>query len=217
MNHHPILFSTPMVKAILAGRKTQTRRVLKFPSIHQDWLQSINHQALKAVYTMPQGGYIFSSYHCSQAEINRLCANDPRGILCPYGQIGDRLWVRETWAVHPFLNKIKPSDLVTYTIEHIAYHADPDVNPSHYMWRPSIFMPRWASRLTLEITNIRVERLQDISETDAQAEGVVSWSGGSAGTTYKPEYQILWDSINKDRGFTWASNPWVWVIEFKPV
>ena len=113
---------------------------------------------------------------------------------CPHGQVGDRLWVKETWW--------QDSD------NDIYYKADWQTNPRNGKWKPSRFMPRWASRITLEITEVRVERVQEISAADCFKEGV---------EMYKPiqQFQSLWDSLNAKRGFGWEVNPWVWVIRFK--
>lgn len=130
------------------------------------------------------------------------------GEYCPYGQPGDRLWVRETWA----------EDGSRYT-----YRATNETWAWH--WAPSIFMPRAASRITLEITDVRVERVQDISEEDARAEGVTRELRGPrtypdrhaarSHETYRDAYMRLWDALNAKRGCGWAVNPWVWVISFQ--
>lgn len=127
----------------------------------------------------------------------------------PYGKPGDRLWVRETWTTH---ENDKGADC-------LLYKADvPD--PENYgPWRPSIFMPRWASRITLEVVGVRVQQVQDISHTDAIAEGVEDTDKapyGFAVTSYAiANYRVLWNLINAKRGFGWAVNPWVWAIEFR--
>jgi len=183
MKERPILFNTDMVRALLDGRKTQTRRVVK-PQPYMN--------------------------HDSRAQGNTN--------LCPYGQIGDRLWVRETWAyvpktayaqstgVHQIINPNNPDMAAVYKAgwERCA--------PS---WKPSIHMQRWASRLTLEVTDVRVERVQDISEEDAKAEGCPV--RGNIDATKDPIgwFAWLWDSINAKRGYSWDSNPWVWVVAFK--
>lgn len=114
---------------------------------------------------------------------------DNLALCCPYGAVGDRLWVRETWQGNQ---------------GDIRYGADGDSLHGYNGWRPSIFMPRWASRITLEVTGVRVERVQEISEEDAQAEGVA----------HRCDYKVVWDAINGKK-YPWSSNPWVWVIEFK--
>lgn len=168
MRERPILFSAPMVRAILGGRKTQTRRIIK------------NR-------TVPDVGG------------------------CPYGEPGERLWVRET-----FLNNALDGYPPVW-----FYRADSDDKPEDRNWKPSIFMPRAASRITLEITNNRFERLQDISEADTNAEGVTIQQDAKIASAFiegkqtpaQLEYFALWESIN-GKG-SWALNPWVWVIEFK--
>lgn len=161
MTERPILFSGPMVRAILDGRKTQTRRVAK-----------------------------------------------DRDKPCKYGIAGDRLWVRETWQSAAAMGVCHASD------DYFVYRAtDPDWETCEgWQWRPSIFMPRKASRITLEITDVRAERLQDITNKDARAEGL------ARGTVYpRMWFEDLWDSINAKRGFGWDVNPFVWVITFKKV
>ncbi len=195
MNEKPILFSGEMVKAILDGRKTQTRRVVKSqpPEGYRQWGRCIN-------------GNIAFTDHPLQGEKGNVIH-----VKGPYGDEGDRLWVRETCAIG--IND--DCDLVC------DYMADGkrkwfDLTPENEKYsatyindgkRPSIFMPRWASRITLEITGVRVERLQDITDDDAKAEGV-----GGVGT-----FGVLWNEINAKRGHSWDTNPWVWVIEFKKV
>lgn len=198
---YPILFSGAMVKAIREGRKTKTRRVLNRNKLYN--------------------GFAF---------------DDPRiARACPYGQAGSRLWVRETWwgwghfeETGKLTESGKPevefvlakNTVVSYVVDQptrpvLRYTTDPR---DRWHKRPSIFMPRWASRITLEITDGRVEKLQDISEEDAQAEGITERLR-LPGT--KPYYALafskLWDSINAKRGYGWATNPWVWVISFKQV
>jgi hypothetical protein len=174
MKEQPILFKAETVRAILEGRKTQTRRIIKSQSTTSE------------IYQRPDELWIYT--------INGVGVGLP--FKCPYGQIGDRLWVRETWA---------PS----YHGEDCIYRADPDDEIFKFTgkWKPSIFMPRWASRINLEITNVRAERLQDITEEAAQAEGCES----------RDSFKSIWDSINGGRSFGWDSNPWVWVIEFKKI
>lgn len=186
MTERPILFSGPMVRAILDGRKTQTRRLVvcrsKRATDFDLWLQ--------------------------EAE-------------CPYGQPGDRLWVRETWG--------RSTDLVRGYV----YATDQHVSRFDILgerWTPSIHMPRAASRLSLEVTSVRVERLQNISEEDALAEGIredgepwaseYGWGVADrrvwAANTARQRFEYAWDRINGDRA-AWASNPWVWCVGFKRV
>jgi hypothetical protein len=150
----------------------------------------------------------FSNMHpVGQSEVFREFM---KKHLCPY-EVGMRLWVRETWA-YIFNSGSEPPTYTTY------FKANGNTLPGINKWRPSIFMPRWASRITLEIVNIRVERVQDISEEDAKAEGTKGlyddWAGPGK-LTYRKPYKALWDSINSKRGYGWDVNPWVWVIEFK--
>ena len=185
MKSRPILFSGPMVRAILDGKKTQTRRLIKWPVVGP----------------------------------------------CPYGVPGDRLWVRETWAPHD------RSVLAAQDVTGLYYRADDeDSYQSDGKWRPSIFMPRWASRIDLDVKRAWEEPLQSISEEDAIAEGIsmvpfypdsgfplskgymVGKDDGKTGleTSAAKAYAKLWDSINAKRAL-WASNPTVTVIEFERV
>lgn len=209
----PILFSGPMVRAILAGTKTVTRRIVKPQPALPDTLTKITN--------LPSGFIDYAG----------------RAIRCPYG-VGQRLWVRETWVelLHtspasdePFLcegDKLiepatrRPDGGWNYDGRVIAYRATSDVEfcdgdgfsgdsadkSDMPRWRSPIHMPRWASRLTLEIVSVRVERLQEITEADARAEG--------CGIYPIAKFAELWDEINRKRA-PWESNPWVWRIEFK--
>lgn len=231
MKERPIIFSDKMAQGIGDGRKTQTRRVVKPQPVLRDGDDSCwswrygekNPPQLSRWFDVESFGDTLSRY-------------------CPYGQPGDRLWVRETWV----------------EIEHgrnAAYRADTkEPFLSQIKWSPSIFMPRWASRITLEVVSVRVERLQGISESDAIAEGVGVY-GGYAGlaaigagllaanpkllrrgflkgfmaaglwtvnhkfadvpTSQRGAFAALWDTTNASRGYVWNLNPWVWVIGFK--
>lgn len=187
MKERPILFSAPMVRAILDGSKTQTRRIVR-------------------------------------------CRGDGSRMdsVSPYGIAGDRLWVRETWAAPHDCDHLKPTELPEDTPVH--YRASWE-GPCGIAWRPSIFLRRCFSRLMLEVTGVRAERLRDISEADAKAEGVesaatsligladeqqiISGDGRTKGShPFTLSYAVLWDEINGDRA-PWVRNPWVWVIEFR--
>ena len=202
MRERPILFSGPMVRAILDGRKTQTRRVVKPQP------ESVDLDARKIVaYT--GGGALLQE-----------------NLLCPFGGPRDRLWVRETWA--PMCRTADPhcwcaDDPARQKNHFVEYRADTnDPYPGEWpaedargyadapKWRPSIHMPRWASRLTLEVTGVRVQRLQQITATDVQAEG---WRS-STDDALVPGFAQFWDSLNAARGYGWDANPWVWVVEF---
>ncbi|HEY4137065.1 MAG TPA: hypothetical protein VGN65_01320 [Casimicrobiaceae bacterium] len=209
MKERPILFSGEMVRVILDGRKTQTRRV---------------------VTPQPNAGDADASWPHDRSRLTFLdIIEKPEYYAacgwCRQGAPGDRLWVRETFfdydAGEPAPRGATPLDhkvLIDERIEYRAtpwYHefADPEACGP---WRPSIFMPRWASRITLEITAVRVERLQDINEADAIAEGCTGAHFENAAEDYAPtdEYRKLWDSLNAKRGYGWKVNPWVWVIQF---
>lgn len=204
----PILFSAAMVKAILDGRKTQTRRVIK-PQFSKTWGQGVRNQD-------PD----YFSVHVDIREPN----SEWRWLRCPYGKPGDRLWVKETWgAIWPDLD---PVPLRECKIEYRAdspYASYPGGwpadeargNPDAPKWQSPLFMPRLASRITLEIVSIRAERLFDISEEDARAEGVSIEATRTL--THRGAFAITWDSINAKRGYTWESNPWIWAISFKVV
>lgn len=186
MKEHPILFSTPMVQAIIAGRKTMTRRKLKV-------------KGCKPFSPKPEEWTI--------SEIEKW----NEGYF-PYGQVGDVLWVRETF---------KPADIPEETglYEFKASLQDPDACWNKGIWKPSIHMPKSAARIWLKITNIKVERLQDISEEDAMNEGVeYEWYDQSRNIKIeaaKSLFKKLWQVINGRE--SWEANPWVWAIEFEVI
>ena len=218
MKERGILFSAPMVRAILEGRKTQTRRPCGDRIGQPDGVG-------RGYYTRKLGSHVWESGLCTWH--------------CPQGKPGDRLWVREGWRIASNWDEYSPSDLqdeAGYCISRseIRYLADGDVDLSGRD-RRGIFMPRWVSRITLEITDVRIERVQEISETDALEEGVFKQLCGSlAGMRemqkldggsfyYDPDthaaacsYAELWDSIN-GKNYPWSSNPWCWVISFRKV
>ena len=259
MRERPILFSAPMVLAILSGAKTMTRRVLKVQpiSVHDSsdsW--EMPHWKMRSgefcsgcpLESGPPGSRPFRTFefdpgtdarlfyaHCKYGAVPKgktpkwaYLERTDKGWseselirICPYGMPGSHLWVREAW---------HPSNHVPYGTK-ADYLADtPDATgEGFFKWKPSIFMPRWASRITLEITGVRVERLQEISEADAKAEGIehkrldnfpgvkachcpaTGWTGRTAYQTFAN----LWGHINGPD--SWAANPWVWVIEFKRI
>ena len=210
MKERPIIFQAPMVRAILDGRKTQERRVVK-----QQLIQLADESRW----------YSFDHRGINYRVTSRNSRNSTVGAwaqlrqFCPHGQVGDQLWVRETHAIVPrtayahsegVQQKLRPDD----NHDAAVYRAD-WVRCTPGSWRSSTQMPRWASRITLEITGVRVERLQDISEADAMAEGTTP-SGVGCNLDYlkfRAGYQTLWESNHGPE--SWNLNPWVWVIEFK--
>ncbi|WP_062117248.1 hypothetical protein [Collimonas pratensis] len=204
MKERPILFTGAMVRALLDDRKVQNRRI-------------INPQP-----QMVTDGAILP-WEGKPVALMQLLQQTKRP--CPFGQPGDRHWVRETWAAfdadwrHPG----KPHDLRDGPWPNIAYQADGTLpSGATGLWRPSIHMPRWASRIQLEVTAVRVEQLRCIKESDAQAEGVTiedrHMNGYCAGECYPPAiraYRELWGSLYG--GGSWDANPWVWVVEFRRV
>jgi len=184
VKEHPILFSGPMVRAILDGRKTMTRRVCKYQP-------SVSVRKAGSMWGIKGGDALWHFGH--------------KIVSCPYGQPGDRLWVRETWM--PFTEQGCP---VGATIYRATDHPEPD-GDSPLRWNPPIFMPKSASRITLEITAVRVERVQDIGDEDAEAEGL-SWCNAASP---RDKFQCLWNSLNAKRGYGWDANPRVWVVTFK--
>lgn len=221
MKERPILFNGEMVRAILEGRKTQTRRIIKPQPFDVTPIQPRSIQILWD-----------GNAHSDKFARGTICK------LCPYGKVGDRLWVRETYVE----TDSDGGPVVAYKAGgHMVHCATVSRNNRTEFvvsgevgtiypperWTPSIHMPRWASRITLEITGVRVERLQEISEEDAKAEGVEYgfWHEDSrtfstptdeedeANSSWRDGFGFLWDSIYQN----WAKNPWVWVIEFRRV
>lgn len=227
MNEHPILFSTDMVKAILNGTKTQTRRVIKPKVAYNANYESINGLGYHQWYQSP----ILMTYQRK----------------CPYGISGNKLWIRETWSPvmsyedgvairykdNTELFREVPEELCDWHerewTRHDNFFKSQGVKNSSdrefdydglwiqgqywpfEKWHPSIHMPKFCARIWLDVLSIRVAKLQDISEDDAIAEGISGgdWLGDPIG-----EFAKLWDSINKKRGYGWDKNPWVWVVNF---
>lgn len=197
----PILFSTPMVKAILEGRKTHTRRVIKEDK-RGTW------EAVNDVRRNSEYGATVPCYLLREISVDDKSPN----IMYPKYDVGDILWVRETWRICPdgiFCYKaIGDCDTCSTTRE----------NAFNINWKPSIFMPREACRLFLKITDIRVQRLQEITEEDAMAEGVKAYGPNNcSGTSARIAFAQLWDSLNERRGYEWRVNPWVWAISFERI
>lgn len=203
MKERPILFSAPMVRALIDGRKTVTRRIVKERPGHRI---DVTRNSIPVYVTgAPDDG------------------GEP--IRCPYGVPEDRLWVKETYAFSKAFDRTKPREVPGIqgdrgTVWWAADGAEEESWINRGRWRPSIHMPRWASRTTLEIVDVRVERLQDITEEDARAEGVTPFRKDPEGDcwtdgTYRTAFEFLWNEINGWNPNSWESNPWVWRIEFR--
>ena len=208
MKERPIIFSSEMVRAILEGRKTQTRRPIK--------------PQPKIICPTSNPSHRYGKWKDKTFNLFRLLTEGFKLLLppyCPYGQPGDRLWVKETWRLLDvfedwwyggydadiYRGKI-PSQRPNPKNLAVEYLADTGEDGP---WRPSLHMPRWASRIMLEITKIRVERIQEISNVDVKAEGFAPWGDKYLG------FADLWDPIYARKGFGWETNCWVWVIEFR--
>lgn len=200
IKERPILFSAPMVRALLDGSKTQTRRALRIQP--PDW--HLNVFAVGREHYFHEG---------SAAHPGKCWPAYAKGVSCPYGQPGDRLWVREAWRTVAEADTLPPRDLTP--AHRIWYEADALSQPGAGRYRPPMFMPRWASRGLYEIISVRVERLQDISEADCIAEGCTAKHTTDADWSARQAYAVLWESING--GGSWTANPWVWAIEFKVI
>lgn len=216
MRELPILFSTPMVQAILDGRKIMTRRTVKNIPEGTHRVEQIGESLFEAHWGI---------------HGNSLFLDGATEIKCPY-QPGDRLYVRETWRRYS-----RRSECTCYEYCHcppdgtILYYAD--CGPDENKWKPSIHMPKAAARIWLEVTNVRVERLQEITEEDAIAEGCTGYPCGPHSSAmgcgecantgwvggYSPvrEFLDLWNSLNAKRGYGWEVNPFCWVIEFRRI
>jgi hypothetical protein len=203
----PIIFNTEMVRAILDGRKTQTRRI-----VSKKWLTLVE-KVLEA-----NGKWVWDT---ADAE-----------LTTPYGRPGDILWVRETVCIPPVNWADKTQECIrddSGNWRHIAYRADASCEDGMHdyglKWTPSIHMPKWAAQIFLRVTDLRVERLQNITEADGQAEGIERISLGPdeidgvqvhpMTSTYRAAFSAAWDAIYSKRGFGWQNNPWVWVAEFQ--
>ncbi|CEJ65293.1 MULTISPECIES: hypothetical protein [Citrobacter] len=226
-----MIFNGEMVRAILDGRKTQTRRIMAIQPEHSEL-------GLRRVIDS-KNGRDNGKYFWSQSDACGLKARS-KVFGCPYGEVGDRIWVRET-----FQGPLVPEELFEEyrahpekfeTPQYCEYSADGGAKPEYcdlddnlrHGWRPSIHMPRWASRILLEITNVGVQRLQSISPNDAAREGLVKLPAtgrycinqgdqyfGDASHDAREVFSWLWASIYGEE--SWNANPWVWVIEFKRI
>lgn len=210
MKEHGILFTAPMVRAILAGTKTQTRRIAKAPKGYEPAASS---QLLAPRLVCRES---------PDVDPNEFADEPVRYISAPHGPVGRRLWVRETWAVRDERGQVVPrgtKHIDPNCGDEVVYRAD----DRHLLdsWRTPLHMPRWASRITLEVTRVRLERVQSITEDDARAEGVELETAGpvyryaDGRVDARSVYADLWDTING--AGSWASNPWCWVYDFKRV
>lgn len=217
MAEKPILFNTPMVQAILTGRKTQTRRIIKRKGYEAElqelWRDSAKHE--------------YENLWQIGRKIETMRPANSIGVFSPYG-IGDILWVREMWCK---LYDLDDNDQIIEGTGKYYYAADnPKFPYTHFVrddgthkdypaWKPSIHMPREAARLFLRVTDVRAERLQDISGKDVFFEGInPQWYNGEAKRWENEQriaYRKLWDSLYAKRGFGWSANPWVWVYTFE--
>lgn len=196
----PIIFTGDSVRAILEGRKTQTRRVIK---LDRDGLLSRNGYFIEL---HPTCGPIWHPYSGSGVQ---AAPKDVVSKFCPYGIPGEKLWVRETWRP----GRLKSDPPIYRERAECGMIA---TNSQLVIWRSPIHMPRSASRITLELTNVRVQRLEEISEEDAQAEGMIG-SPLNEKQWYRENFEETWNSVNAKRGYGWDTNAWVWVITFKRI
>lgn len=212
MKERGMIFNDPMVRAILDGSKTQTRRIMR---VQPD---SPNFGLLRIVESTARSDV--GKYHWSESN---ACGNHTRSKLftCPFGAVGDRIWVRETFAAFDADWKFpgRPNDLRDGPWPNLIYSAGSEKAPPKGTCRPSIHMPRWASRITLEITDVRVEQLSSISEEDARAEGCAGGHDSIPDYHYSAtpneHFRHVWTSIYGEE--SWLANQWAWVIEFRRI
>ena len=216
MREHPLLMKGPLVRATLAGLKTQTRRPIK-PQPDDD-IVDVEYDAIADLWLG------------NTQEDNDLGYTSSWAMRCPLGQDGDRLWVRETWQHFQNVGQ-RAADFPEYQRfpANCFYRADesnPRTKPLSGKWRPSLLMPRWACRLVLPLVSVRVERVQDITEEDAKAEGVEpvlmrgigsypEWMRPTMRGGHQKAFELLWKQIYGDA--LWDVNPWVWVAEWKEI
>lgn len=218
MKERGIIFTDESVRAILAGTQTQTRRIMKSLCssgfIFYDYLPNDPYP-----YYFRRRDAVWDSFKTVEA----LAAK-----YCPFGTVGDRLWVRETYAVWDGGEYARRNGQgVTFRADCLNHKGEEDADTRRcrqdygVTWKSPVLMPRWASRLTLAITDIRVERLQSITEEDAKAEGVqpipFTRSGWPIDEPHRDAFAEAWDKLNTKRGYGWTVNPWVWCISFQIV
>jgi hypothetical protein len=225
MKERPILFSGPMVRAILDDRKTQTRRVMTPQPEHlqlHEWRGEPIYEGEHRVWCWKTHTFenLWDEYIREPERLELSC-------MSPYGIVGDRLWVRETWTHDASsLEQCRSAFDCCSIPGYGPYYRSTEVAPDTLKWKPAIFMPRWASRIMLEITEVRVQLLQEIEGEDAAAEGIAVARCGcevcahssamcpADASAHIEEYAALWDSINGKRA-PWSSNPWVWALTFR--
>ncbi|WMY75394.1 hypothetical protein RHD99_05390 [Buttiauxella selenatireducens] len=232
MKERGMIFNGEMVRAILDGRKTQTRRVMKVQPKQSEtrpgdfWFSSNKLKSMVHVSDLIPGNSPITDYHLFLQE-----------HCCPFGSVGDRIWVRETFRVMGCATDVarlmyKASERNSFTESTRTVPVATCTKQPLHKWTPSIHMPRWASRILLEITAVRVERLNAVTEDDARAEGVSTamWFAGKGvpedewenlaytdqiKASHTNKFATLWESIYGEK--SWQANPWVWVIEFRRV
>lgn len=208
-----------MVRAILEGRKTQTRRVIKTQP-QESYSQGYTNGEPDPAKRFSYGWSWQKDWWCSHVDVRSPNMSE----LCPYGKAGDRLWVRETFCVGYEYERGKFTALPFDGCENVRrafYRATDNDAPDEPKrpWKPSIHMPRWASRITLEIVNVRVERVQDITFSDVLDEGIAYRGHGDLDVEANcyDDFVKLWNSITHTHGYGWNANPWVWVVKFNRV
>jgi hypothetical protein len=204
----PILFSAPMACAVGIDQKTQTRRVVK-PTMSTPRVAPLRMEPwiIDGVQEVDDHGLpCWAGFHPDYP-------GEAKWFSCPHGGVGDRLWVRETWR--------QGENGIEYRADaHNDGPVDGRTDAESFHWKPSIFMPRWASRFLLEITEVKIEQVQDITEEDAIAEWCHATQAGNGypfAMSARMNFVDLWDDINAKRGYGWAVNPWVWAITFKRI
>lgn len=216
MKERPILMHARSINGILEGRKMQTRRIIKIPQVY---LSSYGASIVKM--SMVDGEALIEGWPKQEREMGNF--GRCQRIKCPYGQPGDRLWVRETWRPKPWAKDRHSHPEVAYRADDKSGSLNQNLEILKKLlpgWKPSIHMPRWASRLNLEVLSIDVQRVQDISEADAKAEGcqipeVMHADEPIESYDYRTYFRALWDDTNG--AGAWERNDWCWVVDFKRI
>ena len=195
MKETGILYSTDMIKVILDGRKTQTRRTLGLEKINEN----------------PDDWHLSACFLDGKARFSNDKTGEDITIKCPYGGVGDLLYARETW----MFDGGRSSEFIKYKADDPDYASRTASESFKLAWRPSIHMPKWAARIWQEITGLSAERLQSITEEDALAEAPPVYGGWFE--TWKGCFKVEWNSLHAEMGYLWESNKWVWVIETRRI